>query len=354
LCLFGAQPHRLPLFRPAWSEGLNMSATLAARYLRFAAHEVHGRSPLYEEIACAIASDAEVLAFLQTLPDEKRQPNLLLAAVRHLFGTAPDWPSFRACLLADPAAVRDLMLQRATQTNEPAGCATLLPVLARLPQPLALIEVGASAGLCLLPDHYGYDYGRASIPRRDGAAPVFACAVDAATPLPAAVPQIIWRAGLDLNPLDVSDPAHVAWLETLVWPEQTTRLSNLRKAIAVAAKAKPRLHEGDLLGDDLARLCGQAPRDATRVIFHTAVLGYVARPAARQQFARRVTSLCDVWVSNEPPGVFPDMAGRLGSRRGRLLLAVNGAPVAWSDPHGASLEWIEHDACAGATRGTPA
>ena len=50
------------------------------------------------------------------------------------------------------------MLERRTQTNEPARCALMLPLLAALPQPLALLEVGASAGLCLLPDRYGYDY----------------------------------------------------------------------------------------------------------------------------------------------------------------------------------------------------
>lgn len=320
-----------------------MVATIAARYIRFADHEVHGRSPLYEEIARAIASDGEVLAFLLTLPDEKRQPNLLLAAVRHLFGTAPGWASFRERLLANRAAVRDVMLQRATQTNEPARCATLLPVLARLPQPLALIEVGASAGLCLLPDHYGYDYGRATIPPRERAAPVFACTVDGPTPLPAAVPDIVWRAGLDLNPVDPSDRAQVAWLETLVWPEQATRLANLRKAIAIAAKARLRIVKGDLLGDDLARLCAEAPRNATRVIFHTAVLGYVAQPSGRQEFARRVASLCDVWVSNEAASALPDVASRTGRSRvpGRFVLSVNGAPVALSDPHGASLEWIE-------------
>ena len=50
------------------------------------------------------------------------------------------------------------MLPHATQTNEPARCAALLPLLARFPGPLTLIEVGASAGLCLHPDRYAYDY----------------------------------------------------------------------------------------------------------------------------------------------------------------------------------------------------
>ena len=93
-----------------------------------------------------------------TVPTEKRQPNLLFASVCHLSGRATDWPHFRQTLLANANAVRSIMLTHSTQTNEPARCATLLPVLAQLPQPLALIEVGASAGLCLLPDLYGYDY----------------------------------------------------------------------------------------------------------------------------------------------------------------------------------------------------
>jgi hypothetical protein len=55
------------------------------------------------------------------------------------------------------------MLARRTQTNEAARCAVLLPALALLPQPLALIEVGASAGLCLLYDEWRYHYvGRGS------------------------------------------------------------------------------------------------------------------------------------------------------------------------------------------------
>jgi len=46
---------------------------------------------------------------------------------------------------------------------------------------------------------------------------------------------------LDLSPIDASDPAQVAWLETLVWPEQTERLANLQAAVKIAATVKPRI-----------------------------------------------------------------------------------------------------------------
>jgi hypothetical protein len=233
------------------------------------------------------------------------------------------------------------MLERSTQTNEPARCATLLPVLMQLPQPLALIEVGASAGLCLLPDRYGYDFGRGRITPAALDAPVFHCRVNETTPVPTRLPDIAWRAGLDLNPMDLSDPAQTAWLETLVWPEQIQRLANLRAAIKLAADLKPRVVKGDLRGD-LASLAREAPKDATLVIFHTAVLSYVASPADRKSFTAEAMSLSDAWIANEAPAVLPDIARSIevGGPRGAFLLSVNGRPTAWTDPHGASLEWI--------------
>ena len=326
-------------------EGL---AEISARYVHFADTEARGRSPLYEALARAVAEDWETLDFLSTLPDLKRQPNLLLAAVRHLFGTPTGWAEFRQALLAHLHAVRSLMLERSTQTNEPGRCATLLPVLSRLPQPLALIEVGTSAGLCLMPDLYGYDYGRKAIraPTMASEPPVFRCLASETTPLPAALPKVVWRAGLDLNPIDASDDTQVAWLETLVWPEQTARLANLRAALKIAATVKPRVMKGDLRGSDLVQLCSEAPKDATLVIFHTAVLDYVSDPADREAFAEQAMRLAPYWVSNEFPRVFPSIATRAGTSRppGRFLLSVNRSPVAWTDPHGASLEWIADEA----------
>jgi hypothetical protein len=315
-------------------------AKTAAAYRRFAEDEVHGRSPLYESLLHGVAGDDEVLAFLHTLPPPKRQPNLLLAAVRHLFGLAGDWRGFRTAILGHQSELRALMLARATQTNEPGRCAVLLPVLARLPQPLALLEVGAAAGLCLLPDRYAYDYGGHRLGPATGA-PVFACAASAATPLPDALPSVVWRVGLDLNPIDLGASEQTGWLETLVWPEQTERLAGLRAAIAIAAADPPRVIKGDLR-TDLSRLASEAPRDATLVIYHTAALAYVAAPEERDAFARRAGALAPFWISNEAPQVFPAIAARAPPppSRGRFLLALNGRPLAWTDPHGANMDWI--------------
>ena len=317
---------------------------LAERYVRFADSEAHGRSPLYETLARGVANDTELIDFLLTLPPAKQQPNLLFAAVRHLKGLPVGFQDFKHRLLDSIEDVRSVMLARSTQTNEPARCAVLLPILARLPQPLALIEVGASAGLCLLPDFYAYDYGLDTIRPEvgDEHSPVFSCVASPGTPVPTRMPKVVWRAGLDLNPLDAADFSQSSWLETLVWPEQTGRLAGLHGALRVAVAQKPRVVEGSLTGDALPLLCREAPAYATLVVFHTAVLAYVADQADRRAFADRVAALCPCWICNEAPRVVPDLAKRAGEPRheGHFLMSVNSKPVAWTDPHGAAIDWI--------------
>lgn len=316
---------------------------LRARYRAFAEHEAHGVSPLYEAMALHVAESEPLLRFLTTLPQPKQQPNLLFAAVRHLYGTPRDPAHLEELVERHAEPVRAVILARRTQTNEPSRCATLLPVLARLPQPLALLEVGAAAGLCLLPDRYGYDYGRARLgPERPDAdaAPVFPCRANDATPLPDALPRVVWRAGLDLNPLDVRDPDAAAWLQTLVWPEQEARAERLRAAMDVARRDPPRVVLGDLL-NDLPALAATAPADATLVVFHTAVLAYVA-PPDRKRFVETVRGLRAVWISNEGPGVFPSISAKLHPRPSadRAVLAVDGEPVALTGFHGQSIDWL--------------
>ena len=144
----------------------------------FASNEAHGASEVYEALAIAVANSGDLLEFIATFPVEKRQPNLFLAAVRHVCGIPRNANDLRQFVRTFGAQIREVMLSHTTQTNEPARCAVLLPLLAQLPQPLALLEVGASAGLCLLVEHYGYDYGSVRLDPAvagDGGAPVFSC-----------------------------------------------------------------------------------------------------------------------------------------------------------------------------------
>ena len=316
---------------------------LAAVYLNFAEREAHGRSALYETLARGIANDVQTLAVLARLPRAKQQPNLLFAAIKYLYGAPESWEQLRALLYNRFDEIHAVIMARSTQTNEPTRCATLVPLLASLRPPLALFEVGAAAGLCLLPDRYAYDYGDHRVPptTTDGSTPTFFCRANRATPLPTAGLQVVWRAGLDLRPIDLNDIEQVAWLEALVWPDEKDRLSLLHEAIQVARRDPPSVFQGDLR-TDLSRLVAQAPHDATLVVFHTAVLGYVTPFAERAAFARTVRGLKVVWISNELPEHFPNMTVGLSEPppSGRFLLSMNEKPMAWTDPHGTFIDWI--------------
>jgi hypothetical protein len=159
------------------------------------------------------------------------------------------------------------------------------------------------------------------------------------------LPEVAWRAGLDLAPLDVTDDDAVRWLELLVWPGEEYRLDDLRAALAAARADPPRIVEGDLV-TDLPALAAEAPRDATLVIFHTAVLAYV-RSAGRSAFAAAVRSLPATWIAIEDQRVFglngkgPRLAaGPPPEPPLNMALVRDGRVVAWADGHGVAVRWL--------------
>ncbi|HEY0700208.1 MAG TPA: DUF2332 domain-containing protein [Micromonospora sp.] len=310
--------------------------TTADRYVEFADREARGVSPAYERLCRAISRDDDVLALLDTLPPASRQPNLLFGVVRLLGGPVEDPAAFHDFTVANWAAVEAELRIRAVQTNEAGRCAVLLPVLAALPQPLALLEVGASAGLCLYPDRYAYRYGDRLVGTGE---PVLDCAATGMVP-PARRPEVVWRAGLDLNPLDVTDPADLAWLDALVWPEHAHRRARLRAAMAVAAADPPLLVRGDLV-DDLPALAARAPAGATLVVFHSSVL-YQVPAARRDAFVEVVRGLPGHWLANEAaPEVLPHAtlpAPPDGAAYN--VLALDGTPLAWTRSHGQAITWF--------------
>jgi hypothetical protein len=301
--------------------------------------EAAEESPTYSALAAAVAGDRHVLHFLAALPPGKRAPTLLFAALRFLDGVPADGAELHRRVLTAAAPLRGTMLDRATQTNEPARCAALLPVLADVEGPLALIEVGTAAGLCLYPDRYSYDYdGRPVGPRSQVH---LECATSGPFPLPDRLPRVVARIGIDLTPLDVSDAGDLEWLRALVWPgpQEADRLQRLEAAAAIAAQEPPILLAGDLV-DRLPDALALVPDGATPVVLHTAVLPYLGG-AHRETFIETVRSLPVRWVAQEGAGMVPGTGTSYPGGWGPyFVLSRDGRPVARTAPHGGRIDWL--------------
>ncbi|MBB0995692.1 DUF2332 family protein [Dietzia maris] len=321
-----------------------------ARYSDFAEFEVRGRTPVYLSWARGIADDPDTSDLIASLPRIKRQPALFFAAARH--AGAPeteDYPAFRDFVHEHWPGIEQIALTHSTQTNEAKRCAVLLPFLSLLPGPLSLVEMGASAGLCLYPDRYAYRYTlnggvtrelTPAIVDSPAAPPVLDCDLRDGVPLPRALPEVVHRGGVDLSPIDPADPDSRDWLRSLVWPgQQAERVPRLDAALDIAAADPPQIIAGDLV-EELEASVAACPAGSTPVVFHTAVLGYL-EPPARAEFVRRVTELDCVWISVEGVTLLPDVAEQvpesLRRHKGIFVVAVNGRPLATAHGHG---DWV--------------
>ena len=269
-----------------------------------------GDSPLYARVcelvaetpmALALAArsqEATPMVFLAAVHDELlRDPDDELADYYPTLGgsRAPDaglGTALARFSTAREAQLAATLASRRTQTNETARCAGLLPAFAAVAggRPLAQIEIGASAGLNGLWDHYGYDYaGRVA---GDAGSPLrIACEVRGGGAPPLDPPPVAWRAGIDLSPFDLHDPDDVRWLRACLWPDQPARHARFEAALAVAHEHGP---VDVRRGDALALLPGvieSAPAGALVCVFHTAdarlLHARAGRRAARAAGERR-------------------------------------------------------------------
>ena len=177
---------------------------IATEFRGFAGAAAAANSPLYAELSVAVADDDRVLDFLLDLPRPKQQPMLLFGAIAFLGGPPKGPDQLSARIRDDGERIRETMLARFTQTNEPARCAALVTALGDIAGPVGLVEVGSSAGLCLYPDRYSYEFdGRPVGPR---SAVHLATSTSGPVPVPDRLPEVAARVGIDLNPLDPADP----------------------------------------------------------------------------------------------------------------------------------------------------
>jgi len=323
------------------------TAAVAERYARFARDEAPGRSPLYADWAGGVAADPGLAAILARIPAAHRQPPLVFAVTRMLGAPEEASPVWAAWLREHADEVVAEASVRRLQTNEPQRCAVLLPALATVPGPIALLEVGASAGLCLYPDRYSYRYragdGLHALDPPDGASRVVLdCDVTGDPPL--RMPQVVWRAGIDLHPLDAADADDRRFLTSLVWPGESGRAERTGAALDIVAAEPPLLMAGD--ASDPAVLhaaAARAPEGATLVVTTPGVLPHIPR-AGRERLLDAVAALGSrrraVWITIDPPALHqrwrpPVDPGTWGG----FVLGRDGQPLAAVDPLGAFAHW---------------
>jgi hypothetical protein len=330
------------------------------------------RHPVTRRLAASAAEDHELLDLVADVPLTRRPSNLLLAAAHDLLLRGTDHPlaawyptvggdpsidddpagAFRSLLLGHRDEVRRLVSTRETQTNEVGRCGVLRAglVIAARAEPVAVVDVGASAGLTLGLDRYRIVY------EPDGTAmgPVDSsvevrCTIRSGRP-PTGPLTITARVGLDRSPVRLDDVEATRWLVACVWPDDAARADRLVAALELARQDPPHIVTGDAVRD----LASVVPPDGTVVVQHSWIAAYLGEDGQRA-FATEVERLAldrpaDAplrWLFAEQPAEVPGLPVPPGKELPTALVLVSwedGARrvvrLADTHPHGASMDWF--------------
>jgi len=230
------------------------------------------------------------------------------------------------------------------QTNEVGRAspmmAGLLLLAAEHRLPFELIELGASAGLNLNLDRFGYRLGTTRAgdsssqvqlaPEWEGASP------------PAAPVKVIDRRGVDQTPIRIGDPSSRERLIAYCWADRPERMARLEAAIALAETCRPPLEQGDAADFAEAQLATLQPDGVLRVLYHTIFWSYL--PPDKQDRVR--TALARAGVSATPSRPLAWLRYELNGDAGASELHLQCWPggenrhLATGHPHGSHLLWL--------------
>ena len=255
-------------------------------------------SPLYDHLYRNIQDDPELFALLAFIDPDQPIPVLFLSVITFLALGNPQeefaqfypavtftprmpseaYPYFRAFCLAHLDELHALLPTARLQTNEVTRCANLLPAFHLVFErgdrhPLALLEIGASAGLNLNFDRYKYTYTQ-SHTVGDATSPVqITCTLEGERfpPIPVTMPPIGQRVGIEIAPLDINTERDVRWLRSCIWPEERERYHLLDAAITMAQQHPPHILAGDAC-NLLPHLLANVPSDHTICLWHSFAL----------------------------------------------------------------------------------
>jgi hypothetical protein len=326
---------------------------------RYAAYadRIAAVSPSYA--AWARSVDDGLVALLDTVPEQQRQPELVFAVARRL-GADPSDPGALCALGREaPLPFTSALATATVQANDPRRLGPVVPLFAALaaaaartgdPRPLGLVDAGAAAGLCSIPD-------RVTLDHRTGDATVrFATALEepalhltvevrGTVPAPATAPiRIGARVALDPAPIDPGDPDAFARLVEAVPPEATDRTALMREAARATLAVPPVRIRGTLPGD-LDRALDALPDGVRPVVLTTGTLVYVPG-ADRQRVVDRLRERRVHWIALERTGILGGVAATLpddvdpSDPDAFATVSLDGVALAVCDPFGLRVRWF--------------
>lgn len=269
---------------------------ISLKFRNFAIRECRGSSPLYEFLALNIAEDADMIELASSGRKGQPVPNLFLGSVHYLLLQQYDHPlaEFYPSITDQPNLTEnvypifvdfcrvysneiiELLNNKMVQTNEVRRCSYLYPVFShvfqKVKQPLALIEIGTSAGLQLFADKYSYSYGTDKIYGNKAADVHLSSEIRGDSSILNSLhqPEVATRIGIDLHINDVRNTEDYLWLKALIWPEHHERRELFEKAASYVSNQTLRLIEGD--GVELLKpLVSEIPGEQVICVFHTHV-----------------------------------------------------------------------------------
>ena len=337
---------------------------LSLRFRTFAAEECSGDSglnvlsPTYEALSLAVASNTDLLDLARECLVGQPIPNLFFSAVKRVLADYPDddlseryarcarddrpppdlAQVFSRFCSAHDQEIRELVRTRRVQTNEIRRCSYMMPAFGVIAnenpgRPLALIDVGASAGLNLLWDSYRYSYSDGSTygsPDSD-----VLIEAETRTPMPSIperFPRISFRTGIDLSPVDLGDDEEYRWMMALVWPDHTDRAELLAAARRIWLEDPPPVLAGDAVAL-LPHVLTRVPADAILCVFHCHTLNQFpieARSAFYEVLMRESGSRTVYHVPSEGERMSVD---RIEERQSTTILSAR------RNAHGRWIEW---------------
>jgi hypothetical protein len=258
------------------------------------------------------------------------------------------WPIARDFLEREEAHVRDFM-KSPPQTNETGRASGLVAAFLWLaefsPQPFHMLELGASAGLNMNWDRFGFAH---SPWKRTASTPLIPTRIEGMPPAWRDI-AIASRKACDQNPLDYNDPEQRLRLRAYIWADQTARLERLNAALDLARAQGHKVEKADAAEWVRRKLTGDLPV-GTSVIYHSVFYQYppkevraAIRDAIEEGGSRTTTDQRLAWVRFEPESV---VGGPRGSTRYVLnVVSWNAgkrgeATLADVDPHGRTMTWL--------------